>query len=301
MKLIEEIIDTAVTETEPLSTLLRRCLVLEHRVKNRKLKSWVNKELDGYEIDDRLPDYRKVRTNSQGFLVGVGGTQINNQPLSLYVMEEKHREMMATLALRQPISSYDMRPNKESDALIPWPPHLTIKYQSSFYPEFVLNRAWQVLPDSVLAGLIDTVRNRVLRFSLEFQDDLGEVDDNLSKLAPAKIEQSVINNIYGGNNVIAASAENIQQISNITVTQNDLAALTDALKTLGIGESDLQQLTAAIDQDSNGHSTPTLGAKVKGWLKDFGTMVGKEGLKVGVEIAKKVTTKWIMQYYGFDI
>ena len=298
---LDEIIQAAVSEAEPLSTLLRRCLVFERQVKNRKLKSWVNKELDGYDAGDKLPEYRKMRAISRGLFVGPAGSSINNQPLSLHVMEPQHREMIENLELRQPISSYETRSDKDSDAQIPWPPGLTVRYQSSFYHGYALNRAWQELPGSFLAGLVDTVRTRVLRFALELKDDLGEVDGNLSRLAPAKVEQSVINNIYGGHNVIAASADNIQQISNIVVTQNDLGALADALSSLGIGQVDLSRLTAAIDKDTKGHSTPTLGTKVKGWLKDIGTTIGKDGLNASAEIAKKLATKWLMQYYGFDI
>jgi hypothetical protein len=44
-----------------------------------------------------------------------------------------------------------------------------------------------------------------------------------------------------------------------------------------------------------------VGEKTKKWLENIGTYLAKEGLKAGVEVAKKTATKWSMQHYGFDI
>jgi hypothetical protein len=47
MQLIDEIIELAVDDRTSLSVLLRKCLVLSHRLKNERLKAWAEKELDG--------------------------------------------------------------------------------------------------------------------------------------------------------------------------------------------------------------------------------------------------------------
>jgi hypothetical protein len=122
------------------------------------------------------------------------------------------------------IASYEGAPEKGADFQIPWPPDLTVRYQNAFYRGFALNRAWQELPGSMIAALVNNVRTRVLRFALELKDELDEVDDNPSKLAPAEVEQSVINNIFGGNVPIAASAEHIAQIGSISIKVGHLSA-----------------------------------------------------------------------------
>jgi hypothetical protein len=49
MSLLDEIIK-AITETdEKTSSILRKALVLSYRLKNDALKSWVSKELNGYD------------------------------------------------------------------------------------------------------------------------------------------------------------------------------------------------------------------------------------------------------------
>jgi hypothetical protein len=70
MELLDEIIGGATDSTEPISNLLRRCLVLAHQLKNEKLKAWAESELNGYNDVDLLPDYRVARIVARGFFVG---------------------------------------------------------------------------------------------------------------------------------------------------------------------------------------------------------------------------------------
>jgi hypothetical protein len=80
MQLINEIIDLAVDDKTKLSVLLRKCLVLSHRLKNERLKAWVDRELDGYAGDDALSDYRHTYTRSKGTFFRLVGPY----PISLF-------------------------------------------------------------------------------------------------------------------------------------------------------------------------------------------------------------------------
>jgi AbiTii len=61
MKVLDEIIDLAVENSGPLSVLLRQCLLLAHTLKSQRFHTWAEKELDGYDETDELPEYRRVR------------------------------------------------------------------------------------------------------------------------------------------------------------------------------------------------------------------------------------------------
>jgi hypothetical protein len=300
MKLLDEIIEGAVSDTQPIGTVLRKCLVLERQVKNEKFRIWLNNELDGYDNVDELPDYRTIHSISRGFFVGYAGSQVKDQPLSLHVLDVKDRELVDKVRLAQPVASYEGRPEKSADASIPWPPTLTVKYQQKFTQNFVLNRAWQEVPGSCMVGLVETVRNRVLRFALDIKDQLGEDQDSVAKLPAETVEKSVINNIYGGNVFIAAHAETISQVAHTNIVAGDASGLLKALSDLGVTEEGLKALQQDIEADKQ-DGKPSLGQKTMGWLKDIGKYLGKEGVNIGVEVAKKAATKWIMQQYGLDI
>jgi hypothetical protein len=298
MALIDDIIEMASNDKEPIGNLLRKCLVLERQVRNEKFRAWLDKELDGYETKEELPSYRVFRCINKGFFVGIGGSQISDQPLPLHVMEEKDRKMVENAYLFQPAASYAGRPDAATDSHLPWNPHLTVKYQTKFISGMHLNRAWQDLPGSVIVALLEQVRTRVLRFALDIRDNLPE-DAVTAAAVPADIvERSVVNNIFNGNVLIASNIEYTNQITNQNVSVGDFASLSKALEQIGINAEGIKALS---DIQTEKPSSKGLGEKAKGWLADMGKYLGKEGVKVGVEVAKRAAMKWLTQYYGLDI
>jgi hypothetical protein len=302
MALIDDIIAAATDDTVPIGTLLRKCLVLEQQVKNEKFKMWVNQELNGYEKIEDLPSYRTFAAVSYGIFLGMMGRQLTNQPLSLHVLNEQDRKLVATCPLMQPASAYEARPSKDSDAQLPWNPSLTVKYQQSFFPDsdMVLNRAWQLIPGSILVSLVETVRTNVLRFALDLKDQLRPETPTVDKLPSETVDRSVITNIYGGNILIAAHAENISQWSQTNIAEGDIRGLMAALTSLGVTPAGIAVLEKDIEADKQ-NGKPVLGSRVKGWLAKVGTYVGKEGVKTGVDIIQKLATKWVLQHYGVSV
>jgi hypothetical protein len=59
----------------------------------------------------------------------------------------------------------------------------------------------------------------------------------------------------------------------------------------------LADLHKALSHDKV-EETKTLGDKTKQWLLDMSKYAGKEGLKVGFEVAKQTAIRWISQRYG---
>jgi hypothetical protein len=173
MKLLDDIIDFAANDKEPIGNVLRKCLILESEFPNDAFRAWLDRELDGYDKDNELPSYRLIPSRSLGMFTGVS-SNINSQPLNIAVMTPDDRKIVEDLKLFQPASSYEGRPDKTADASIPWPPYLTVKYQNNFYTTHTLLRAWQQLPGSVMVALLETVRTRVLRFALELKKSSGE-------------------------------------------------------------------------------------------------------------------------------
>jgi hypothetical protein len=179
MKLIEELIELASNDKEPIGNVLRKCLIVESQFPNDSFKAWVDRELDGYGKDDDVPSYRLIPARSYGIFTGLT-SNIANQPLNIGVMKPEDRKRIEELRLFQPASSYEGRPDKTSDATIPWPVHLTTKYQENFITSHTLLRAWQSLPGSVIIALLETVRNRVLRFALEMKKSAGNANHSIS-------------------------------------------------------------------------------------------------------------------------
>jgi hypothetical protein len=297
MKLLDEIIDLAASEKGSVATLLRKCLVLSHTLKNDRLKAWAENELNGYEGNaDGVPEYRKTAAAAKGFFIGPLGARINDQPIPPAMLQEQHRRFAESAVLFQPIAAYE-NIRGDSRLVIEWPANLTILYQAAFFEgDYALNRAWQEIPASVVVGLIDTIKTRVLRFALELKGELGLVSDDLNELPKDKIDQQVTTYIFGGHNVIAS--KDFTQINNIEINKGDWAALAEALNSLGVRTSAISELKSILDHDSKDATTPGLGKRTTDWLKQLGKKSGVIAVSIGVEVAKKAVTNWILQYLG---
>jgi hypothetical protein len=237
---------------------------------------------------------------NKGIFLGLT-VRLNDQPIPIHLMDPEDRKLVEKVYLMQPAASYDGRPNKDQDAGLPWNPTLTTKYQTRFFEnkELILNRAWQEIPGSILVGLLEQIRTRVLRFALELKDALPENSTDATQVPAAAIERSVINNIYGGNIVIAAHAENVSQLSHTTIAPNDTKALMAALKAVGVTETGVEKLRGDMEADSK-DGEPTIGPRIKKWLSDIGHYVGKEGAKAGIDVIKQMAVKWLMQHAGIN-
>jgi hypothetical protein len=220
---------------------------------------------------------------------------MNNQPIPAAVLKKEHRHFASSVVLFQPIAAYEGI-DAHSKFAIDWPADLTLMYQTSLIDSYVLNRAWQEVPSSVLIGLIDTVRTRILRLALELKGDLGSVNDDPKELPKEKIDQSVVNNIFGGNIVIAST--NFTQIGSIEIGKGDWAGLSKALEKLGLESSAISELKTALDHDSKDGTKPGLGRRAAYWLAQLGEKSGKALLDIGIEVAKKEATRFILQYLG---
>jgi hypothetical protein len=108
MKLMEEITTLASSESASVSTLLRKCLVLAHTLRNDRLKTWAESELNGYQEEgDAVPGYRKTVAQAKGFFIGPAGAYIKDQPIPAEALKEEHRHWAEEARLTQPIAAYE--------------------------------------------------------------------------------------------------------------------------------------------------------------------------------------------------
>jgi hypothetical protein len=300
VKLLDDIIDMASDNKEPVGSLLRKCLVLERQLRNEKFRVWLDKELDGYDRnnEDEFPSYRVFNCVNKGDFYGMT-VRMQAQPFSLLALTPEHRKMMEVVHLHQPAAAYEGRPDQSEDGALPWNQAMVVKYARKIYEdgEPALHRAWQVIPGSLLVGLLEQVRTRVLRFALDLKDSLPPDASTAAVVSAAEVDRSVVNIFYGGNNLIATNTVQASQMVQQSVTQNDLPALVSALQELGITKEGVDELQKVIEDDK----PETKAEKAKQWVTDIGKYLGKEGVKVGVEVAKHTALKWLGQYLGIPL
>lgn len=256
MDLLDEIISIAVDTKQGLPILLRKCLLLAYHLKNDRLKSWANQELNGYDAGQDLPDYRVMHVGARANFSGPFGAAMRNWPIPPAMLEDRHRGFARRVELRQAISCYETA-NKSNDGSMSymWPGDLCLHYQDRLIDGYALVSAWQSVPASAISGMIDTIRNRTLNMALELKSDIPDTNniDNETKEGPDKVSQAVTHNIF---NAPAYFASGESQLNVVTSSQHTVIAsgsrddLDRVLLKSGLSRPDVRELEAAIQQDS---------------------------------------------------
>jgi hypothetical protein len=297
VSLLDKIIELATDNQQPLPVLLRQCIVLGHELKNADLKDWANHELNGYPDGLKVPDYRIVRAGATGtFNAGYMFPTIR-RPIPAAILEETHRWAAETVHLSESVSAYETALKAESKGqrfVYQWNANLVGYYQDKFIDGHVLIDAWQEVSFGTIAGLLDTIRTRVLNMALDIKSEVGESDTDLKRVLPNSTEAEnvhriVINNIFGGN-VYQGDLQNIN-IQNIPA--GNWEELQKALLSFGIGQHDIDDLSREMQADGK-----TFGGRVKGWISRNASKVWDHGLQVSTSVGTTILTELAKQHYG---
>ena len=150
------------------------------------------------------------------------------------------------------------------------PPTRSVFYHSSTVSRhFFLAQAWTDFPQNVIAGLLSTIRNRILNFVLEIMEEnpnAGEAaigsrpvsDDKASKIFHSTIH------IHGNVNNLTSGNVEIQNISN-EVHAGDLESLKGFLMSAGIPDPDISDLEVALSDEPEGTSIESAPKTLKWW------------------------------------
>ena len=308
MSLLQEIQTDAVDANVDISVILRKCKVLAARLGNKEFKLWVERELNGYTSKEDLPTYRILHVESYGTFLGFFQSGLKNAPIPPSSIPEKFRDFVNTSYMMKPISYYAslIKDNESSrgDLRSPWPADLIATVGSEIYEDMNLADAWQRIPSSAIAALLDTVRNRILSFVLEIEaeaPDAGEAPPNVRPITDERVTQVFNTYIQGDVTSLTAGSQTITYDTKITVVQNDLESLKQYLASLGIGAPDLKELDQAIHEDAQSGVKGDLGSKVKSWIGKMISKAGSSTWNVATSTAANILIKALSTYYGFEL
>ncbi len=187
------------------SDLLRKALVVARKLGIAEFEAWISKELNGYQRDDLIPDYRILHGSVEGWNPYHGWQ-------SVMFEDPKEGELASTLQCGQSVAECEaiLRTSRSASTLgIRFPPqteHQLIKGLKPLPTRVILR-----ISEAGLAHIVDTVRTIVLNWALKLEQD-GVKGEDLTftpdeKIAAGKISYN-INNFYG-----PVQAAQVQQTS----------------------------------------------------------------------------------------
>lgn len=297
MTLLRDIQDAAIGTDVPIATVLRKAQVLAARLDHEPLRAWVMAELDGYDNVDDLPDYRRIgQVPVLGHFSGPGGSSTTNRPLPPRCVPENFREFLFTHNAQEGVAVLEAIVQSGPNAKYPWPSDVVAEFQEDFIEYMALVQAFKAVSTTILAGVLDTVRNRLLAFVI----DIEKLDPHAGEVAPgapapvadAAVSQVFHNNITGGTVTIAAAAQGdvSQQVQTKIDSAETWEDVRGTLREWGLPEDDIADLGSAIarDRQTTGSSTDlvVVGDRTRSWIGNFaGKVAGGT-----VQLAKNVST-----------
>ena len=102
-----KILKELVNEEISLNIALKRLIVLAADMNDNDLKEWAEKEINGYNADDDVPEYRKICSHSFYYNGFTSNLQVTNVPLDIRYLNEDTLKMIEYHELREPLLSLE--------------------------------------------------------------------------------------------------------------------------------------------------------------------------------------------------
>lgn len=276
MALLHDIQSAATDSDTRLPDLLRKTRILARRLGSSPLEQWVRMELNGYGLDDDLPSYRVLHTQSRGTFAGIGMQSVK-LPIPTEALPETGtwRAMATTVYLRESVAHYcetlasggDTLGARWSTEAIGWVQHNLEIYSGGL----VLQSAWREVTRANIAATLDSVRSRILDFALDLEEqfpDAGEpVAPGTTPIPRESVAQIINNTIFqGGHHNVAIGSSNVTQSLKVRVSPGDLESLQAAFRNLGVSKEDVTGLEEALASDSTRSRDGGIGPATRRWI-----------------------------------
>lgn len=250
---------------------LTRAKLIARMIKNETFKHWLNKELNGYTVEDHLlPDYRKIyaeivltaefpfgRTKSFPVIVSDNQSDLNE-------LLNHHLVIEPIAIVEQNISEM-----KEGKGYI----HLNggmVQIVSKLYKDQinsyrgVIRSGQRTIGKAQLTNIVELTKQKLIDTLQDLEEEFPDLNNKyvMSEENDMKAQNIITNNIYGNNNPLnIAAGEHITQGDiNITINAEQIAKLRE----FGVGDEAIEELKAIDDENPKGTSTRK--TKIMNWL-----------------------------------
>ncbi|WP_318833488.1 AbiTii domain-containing protein [Burkholderia cepacia] len=303
MQPLEDIIVLLSDKDGSLTDALLKTKVLMHRLGHKELVGWVNDELSGYEKDRQVPDYRVIQTRIYGNLANIAWRHPRTQLPTVHLSPEL-KEKFCVERLRQSIQVLEQLSKTDGSLVSPIAPewhHALAK--GAIEPSFHIENAWVQFEPTQLVTVLIEVRSRLLDFTLNLQNELGDVAEDDVKEAAKGIDAPAMfaSAVFGDNTTVVIGNSNQTTVTN-SVTRGDFAGLAKAFKDSGVSEVDVSELKAAVDDDDPDAvaETKQFGPKVRAWMGKMSEKAISGAWSVGIAAGGKLLADALGSYYGIN-
>ncbi len=300
MTLLIDLQNVAVDASEDLGTLLRKCKVLAARLDNQPLENWLIWESNGYPEDVPVPDYRHWPLEVKGHFSGYAGSGLRDAPIPSVCLPDHVRDAYENYSCRLSISSIEatLRESDGRPLRIPTG-DLAVALGRNVYEGNNCLQAWAEFSPNNLHELVNSVRNKVLDFSLALWKrfpELGELDAKTSEAEAKAINQIFNTTVYGGSANLVGTASN--STFNLNFSVGDFAGLRHFLLEHGVPEEETQLLEKAIAQEEEPVTDAGFGPHISDWISRMVAKAASGSWNISVGAAGGLLAQALGKFFG---
>jgi hypothetical protein len=192
-----------------------------------------------------------------GDFSGPFGSSMRNAMIPEGNVPEKWRETLFMHNVFESVAELEAILARRDDGLLyPWPADVTAAFAECLYEGTAAMRISKSLAPSAMAGVLDTIRNRLLAFAL----DIERLDPHAGEVAPgepppvppATVSQVFNTTIHGGQVSLAAAGRGdvTQSVSQTSGEPRSIADVTAKPREWGLPEDSIRELEEALSADS---------------------------------------------------
>jgi hypothetical protein len=306
MGLLHDIIANLLDEKSPVGTALLKLWFLAGRLGSHPLEDWVRHELEGYEKDSSVPEYRTVGITYSGTFTN-GAQVLNDTPIPLHIIKKNAGDAWIKYELRDGMAVIDeaVRKSHEKNGGTYGIDcgNLMLLLTDNFYKGFTCVSAHGVFDVGAFIRIQTTVRAKALDLCMKIEREIplaseivvGPPTTSVTSAEVMKITKIVNQTFNGPYTAITSSGAgtNIQ----ITVEQGDSSSLTEALVKQGLNDVEAIELAEIVSSETPTSEEEPFGAKAKAWITEKAAQ-GAGGIwKLGLDVAKDMLRQYLKQYY----
>lgn len=177
---------------------------------------------------------------------------------------------------------------------------LALALGTKVYPGYNCLHAWAECPPGNFVEVVNSVRNRILDFSLAVwkeapsAGELGET--SAAKIEAVKVTQIFNTTIHGGSANLIGTANHSPITFNVVA--NDLTAIKEVLLQRGVQDTDVDELEKALKEEPKANNNKTFGPKVSAWVAKMMSKAADGTWNIGLETAGSLLAQVIGKFYG---
>jgi hypothetical protein len=284
---------------EPLAKALLKSKVLASMLHADELRTFVDRELEGYDGKTDIPSFRVTGCGNLGTFRN-SRMSVDSHPVPLTGLPAVVREWAEKHEFRESIPALERTIRDADDQIwIPWPHEFVAQIGDVVIDRYVFRctSASKTISVDALVGVVETVRSRVLDIVLALIEKFPaqvSTEDDLSRI-PKEEVRMVVQNFIHGDHASVASGIAVQQA--VQVVRGDLTNLLEALRGLGLPESEREALREAIVSDTV-DGKPTMGTTVKRWIANLATKAAEKSVELGVTSALPQIIDAVHKFFG---